>query len=78
MIIFRPPHQITKKNTYITKDKKNCETDDTSPLLILIAQKLYKTLESPVHTVSIILNLKMCKENTTGNFQEETGRPTSI
>ena len=70
MIVIRPPSPDLKRNT----QKKIRETDDTSPLLILIAQKLYKTLESPVHTVSIILNLKMCKENTTGNFQEETGQ----
>ena len=70
MIVIRPPSSDLKRNT----QKKIRETDDTSPLLILIAQKLYKTLESPVHTVSIILNLKMCKENTTGNFQEETGQ----
>lgn len=53
MIVIRPPSSDLKRNT----QKKIRETDDTSPLLILIAQKLYKALESPVHSgQGIILN----------------------
>ena len=56
MIVIRPPSSDLKRNTQ-KKTKKIRETDDTSPLLILIAQKLYKALESPVHSgQGIILN----------------------
>ena len=57
MIVIRPPSSDLKRNTQKRQKKKIRETDDTSPLLILIAQKLYKALESPVHSgQGIILN----------------------
>ena len=57
MIVIRPPSSDLNRNTQKKRQKKIRETDDTSPLLILIAQKLYKALESPVHSgQGIILN----------------------